>query len=299
MGSTICTAGFPSAAIASSCFTARCDSIWYGFFIATLLFLGKRNCSQPIKGFERGVATFYDLPGILVFSSLKMSWMVSRRAGVLMTWSRIRRGVDRVPSRYRPGPQNRSMYLSLPSRAFVCGRTMFAQPPKYLLTIRCFFNEASVGASKNVASAINVENLGSSRWRRIELYQIQEHFLRSLFSQSEPLRSCDSAHNRSDSRAIPSCHRRTMHHQHILPIVAFSCGGEIEPAYLHGGAIHEHKRVMHDGIVVIDPHRHTLIRQELRRRVSRRGVDLSTTTCTSTPRLPPITAPPPTSPASS
>src|ERR1035441_7903192 len=222
-----------------------------------------------------------------VFSSLKMSWMVSRRAGVLMTWSRIRRGVDRVPSRYRPGPQNRSMYLSLPSRAFVCGRTMFAQPPKYLLTIRCFFNEASVGASKNVASAINVENLGSSRWRRIELYQIQEHFLRSLFSQSEPLRSCDSAHNRSDSRAIPSCHRRTMHHQHILPIVAFSCGGEIEPAYLHGGAIHEHKRVMHDGIVVIYPHRHTLIRQELRRRVSRRGVDLSTTTCTSTPRLPP------------
>src|SRR6266446_5568810 len=49
MGSTICTAGFPSAAITSSCFTARCDSIWYGFFIATLLFLGKENCSQPIK----------------------------------------------------------------------------------------------------------------------------------------------------------------------------------------------------------------------------------------------------------
>src|SRR5450755_2055376 len=65
MGRTISTAGFPSAAIASSCFTARCDSIWYGFFIATLLFLRKRNCSQPIKGFERGVATFYDLPGIL------------------------------------------------------------------------------------------------------------------------------------------------------------------------------------------------------------------------------------------
>jgi hypothetical protein len=58
MGSTICTAGFPSAAIASSCFTARCDSIWYGFFIATLLFLRKRNCSQPIKGFERGSRYF-------------------------------------------------------------------------------------------------------------------------------------------------------------------------------------------------------------------------------------------------
>src|ERR1017187_1771438 len=58
MGSTICTAGFPSAAIASSCFTARCDSIWYGFLIATLLFLGKRNCSQPIKGFARGSRYF-------------------------------------------------------------------------------------------------------------------------------------------------------------------------------------------------------------------------------------------------
>src|ERR1035441_2948147 len=49
MGSTICTAGFPSPAIASSCFTARCASIWYGFFIATLLFSAKENCSQPIK----------------------------------------------------------------------------------------------------------------------------------------------------------------------------------------------------------------------------------------------------------
>src|ERR1039458_403888 len=49
MGSTICTAGFPSAAMASSCFTARCASIWYGFFIATLLFSAKENCSYPIK----------------------------------------------------------------------------------------------------------------------------------------------------------------------------------------------------------------------------------------------------------
>src|ERR1039457_4001941 len=49
MGSTICTAGFPSPAIASGCFTALCASIWYGFFIATLLFSAKENCSQPIK----------------------------------------------------------------------------------------------------------------------------------------------------------------------------------------------------------------------------------------------------------
>src|SRR5207245_3705281 len=64
MGSTICTAGFPSAAIASSCFTARCDSIWYGFFIATLLFSAKENSLSAYQGWERGVATFYDLPDI-------------------------------------------------------------------------------------------------------------------------------------------------------------------------------------------------------------------------------------------
>src|SRR5712692_11282001 len=64
MGSTICTAGFPSAAIASSCFTARCDSIWYGFFIATLLFSAKENSLSAYQGWERGVATFYDLTDI-------------------------------------------------------------------------------------------------------------------------------------------------------------------------------------------------------------------------------------------
>src|SRR5437870_11591796 len=52
------------AAIASSCFTARCDSIWYGFFIATLLFSAKENSLSAYQGWERGVATFYDLPGI-------------------------------------------------------------------------------------------------------------------------------------------------------------------------------------------------------------------------------------------
>src|ERR1700722_10179987 len=64
IGSTICTAGFPSAAIASSCFTARCASIWHGFFIATLLFLRKRKLLLAYQGFEREVATFSDLPGI-------------------------------------------------------------------------------------------------------------------------------------------------------------------------------------------------------------------------------------------
>src|SRR5437870_1793998 len=52
------------AAIASSCFTARCDSIWYGFFIATLLFSAKENSLSAYQDWERGVATFYDLTGI-------------------------------------------------------------------------------------------------------------------------------------------------------------------------------------------------------------------------------------------
>src|SRR5579871_4858505 len=70
MGSIICTAGFPSAAISASCFTARCDSTWYGFFIATLLFSAKENSLSAYQGCERGVATFYDLPGISSFAGL-------------------------------------------------------------------------------------------------------------------------------------------------------------------------------------------------------------------------------------
>src|ERR1035441_7752266 len=67
-------------------------------------------------------------------------------------------GVDGVPSRYLPGPEKRSITIIFPSRGRVFGRTMFAHPPKYLLTIRCFFIEASVGASKKLASAIPVES---------------------------------------------------------------------------------------------------------------------------------------------
>src|ERR1035441_2182761 len=85
MGSTICTAGFPSAAIASSCFTARCDSIWYGFFIATLLFLGKRNCSQPIKGFEPGSRYFLRSTGH------------SRRGGVELAAEVVRGAPQQCP----------------------------------------------------------------------------------------------------------------------------------------------------------------------------------------------------------
>src|SRR4051794_24323761 len=64
MGSIICTAGFPSAAIASNCFTARCVSIWYGFFIATLSFFLGRKLPEGYHAFGLRVATFYDLPGI-------------------------------------------------------------------------------------------------------------------------------------------------------------------------------------------------------------------------------------------
>lgn len=53
---------------------------------------------------------------------------------------------------------------------------MFAQPPKYLLTIRCFFSEASVGASKKLASAIPVE---SNSWLIIARKQALALFFRS------------------------------------------------------------------------------------------------------------------------
>src|ERR1035438_7864016 len=62
MGSTICTAGFPSPAIASSRFTARCASIWYGFFIATLLFSAKRkllSAYQKASSGESLLSTIY------------------------------------------------------------------------------------------------------------------------------------------------------------------------------------------------------------------------------------------------
>src|SRR5947209_5700210 len=102
MGSSICTAGFPSAAISSNCFTARCDSIWYGFFIATLSFFSaKENCSEPIRLGALRVATFYDLPGIPRKKfDLILFWSLDRfsREGVLETLQHLQRlnshGVD-------------------------------------------------------------------------------------------------------------------------------------------------------------------------------------------------------------
>src|SRR5580698_9076415 len=52
MGSIICTPGFPPAAIASSRFTARCASIWYGFFIATLSFSQLKKIALSLSGSE-------------------------------------------------------------------------------------------------------------------------------------------------------------------------------------------------------------------------------------------------------
>src|ERR1035438_7634860 len=92
-------------------------------------------------------------------------------------------GVDGVPSRYLPGPEKRSTTIIFPSRGRVLGRTMFAHPPKYLLTIRCFFIEASVGASKKLASAIPVESTPA------QSYQEKTCPLRFSFAASEGRRS--------------------------------------------------------------------------------------------------------------
>src|SRR5437762_6741625 len=99
MGSTICTAGFPSRpAIASSCFTARCVSIWYGFFIATLLFLGKRKLLLAYQGFEQGVATFYDLPDNSD-PNLLSAMMRSGEGSVLQT-TKASSGISVIMPRY-------------------------------------------------------------------------------------------------------------------------------------------------------------------------------------------------------
>src|SRR3982751_3085470 len=77
MGSIICTAGFPSAAIASNCFTARCVSIWYGFFIATLSFFLGRKLPEGYHAFGLRVATFYDLPGIPIAATESVMKMLA------------------------------------------------------------------------------------------------------------------------------------------------------------------------------------------------------------------------------
>src|ERR1039458_5414921 len=58
--------GFSSRANWRNCCTARCWSIWYRLFIATLsFFLGRKNHPRPIMTADVRVATFYELTGIL------------------------------------------------------------------------------------------------------------------------------------------------------------------------------------------------------------------------------------------
>src|ERR1700740_2027268 len=74
MGNTICTYGFPPPAISASCFTARCDSIWYGFFIATLLFSAKENSLSAYQGWERGSRYFLRSTGHFQGVALTPAW---------------------------------------------------------------------------------------------------------------------------------------------------------------------------------------------------------------------------------
>lgn len=69
---------------------------------------------------------------------------------------------------------------------------MFAHPPKYLLTIRCFFVEASVGASKKLASAIPVESTPA------QSYQEKTCPLRFSFATAQGRRSAAMPHPSRD-----------------------------------------------------------------------------------------------------
>src|ERR1019366_2585856 len=66
MGKIIWMLGFSSWASWRNCCTARCWSIWYRLFIATLsFFLGRKNHPRSIMTADVRVATFYELTGIL------------------------------------------------------------------------------------------------------------------------------------------------------------------------------------------------------------------------------------------
>src|SRR5713226_7629785 len=65
-GRIIWMLGFCSLAIRRNCCTARCCSIWYRLFIATLsFFLAEKTHPRPIMAGGVRVAIFYELPGIL------------------------------------------------------------------------------------------------------------------------------------------------------------------------------------------------------------------------------------------
>jgi hypothetical protein len=53
-----------------------------------------------------------------------------------------------------------------------------------------------------------------------------------------------------------------MQHQHVLSVLVLHCGGEVEAGGLRHRAVHDDELVVQDGVPVIDPHRHTLIRKE-------------------------------------
>src|SRR6266446_1407019 len=62
--------GFSSVASRRNCCTARCCSIWYLLFIATLsFFLAEKSTVGLLWAASLRVATFYELPGKVVHDS--------------------------------------------------------------------------------------------------------------------------------------------------------------------------------------------------------------------------------------
>src|SRR5437773_5739489 len=63
--------GFSSVASRRNCCTARCCSIWYLLFIATLsFFLAEKSTVGLLWAASLRVATFYELPGKVLHDTL-------------------------------------------------------------------------------------------------------------------------------------------------------------------------------------------------------------------------------------
>src|SRR5947208_16971957 len=70
--------GFSSVASRRNCCTARCCSIWYLLFIATLsFFLAEKSTVGLLWAASLRVATFYELPGKVIAVAMPDSFSVA------------------------------------------------------------------------------------------------------------------------------------------------------------------------------------------------------------------------------
>jgi hypothetical protein len=112
--------------------------------------------AKPFDARKLGNARFERLDIVLVLVVKDGLEVLAECRGINCV-SKTNKGMEGVPSAYCPGPQKRSTYMILPSRAFVIGRTMFAHPAAY-------YAHGRVGVKKrNISHIISVT--GGSNYR--------------------------------------------------------------------------------------------------------------------------------------